>query len=257
MSFIKRSSIYRKYFLPGFVFQSVVIAGGYGTGRELVEFFMMNGALGGLLGMLLVAMVVWSIVAAATFEFARRFTAFEYRAFFKRLLGRGWVAFEILYAVFLLIVLAVVAAAAGTILQQLFGWPYLVGVIGIMVAIGLVVFGGTETIESVMTVWSLVLYMIYAALVVWGFARYGGEITASITSGAIQSGWIVDGVKYAAYNLAVIPAILFVVHHMETRKEAVTAGLLAGPIAMIPALVLYLAMVGLQPGILDQPVPTN
>ena len=43
---------FKKYFLPGFVFQSMVIGGGYGTGRELVEFFLRYGPLGGLLGML-------------------------------------------------------------------------------------------------------------------------------------------------------------------------------------------------------------
>ena len=34
---------FQRYLLPGFVFQSGVIAGGYGTGRELVEFFLPYG----------------------------------------------------------------------------------------------------------------------------------------------------------------------------------------------------------------------
>ena len=38
MSFLK-SATFKKYLLPGFVFQSVTIGGGYGTGRELVEYF--------------------------------------------------------------------------------------------------------------------------------------------------------------------------------------------------------------------------
>ena len=37
------SGFFKKYLLPGFVFQSIVIGGGYGTGRELVEFFMTTG----------------------------------------------------------------------------------------------------------------------------------------------------------------------------------------------------------------------
>ena len=45
MNFVK-SDTFKKYFVPGIVFQSVVIAGGYGTGRELVEFFMKFGTLG-------------------------------------------------------------------------------------------------------------------------------------------------------------------------------------------------------------------
>lgn len=41
-------SLFRKYFLPGLVFQGVLIAGGYGTGRELVEYFMKYGTKGGI-----------------------------------------------------------------------------------------------------------------------------------------------------------------------------------------------------------------
>ena len=48
---ILTSKRFQKYFVPGIVFQSCVIAGGYGTGRELVEYFMGYGPKGGLLGM--------------------------------------------------------------------------------------------------------------------------------------------------------------------------------------------------------------
>ena len=40
---ILTSKRFQKYFVPGIVFQSCVIAGGYGTGRELVEYFMGYG----------------------------------------------------------------------------------------------------------------------------------------------------------------------------------------------------------------------
>ena len=50
----------KRYLLPGFIFQSVVIAGGYGTGRELAEFFLPYGPKGGLLAMMLVSMTFWS-----------------------------------------------------------------------------------------------------------------------------------------------------------------------------------------------------
>jgi uncharacterized membrane protein YkvI len=69
MSFLN-TSFFKKYLLPGFVFQSVLIGGGYGTGRELVEYFLSYGPLGGLLGMLLVSTVMWSLLLAVTFEFS-------------------------------------------------------------------------------------------------------------------------------------------------------------------------------------------
>ena len=43
---ILTSKKFQKYFVPGIVFQSCVIAGGYGTGRELVEYFMGYGPAG-------------------------------------------------------------------------------------------------------------------------------------------------------------------------------------------------------------------
>jgi uncharacterized membrane protein YkvI len=84
-----KASFFRRYLLLGFVFQSIIIAGGYGTGRELVEFFLKYSPLGGLLGMILVAIVVMSLVSAASFEFARVFRCHDYRSFFIQLLGRA------------------------------------------------------------------------------------------------------------------------------------------------------------------------
>ena len=40
-------STFKRLFLPGLVFQSISVAGGYGTGRELAEFFLQYGPVGG------------------------------------------------------------------------------------------------------------------------------------------------------------------------------------------------------------------
>ncbi len=248
---------FRKYLLPGFVFQSVVIAGGYGTGREIVEFFLSHGPAAGLLAMLLVSMVIWSVVSAVSFEFARRFRTYEYRSFFRRLLGRGWLSFEVTYIVFLFLVLAVIAAAAGSILEETFGLPYSLGVLAIMLAVGVLLFHGSAVIERTLAAWSIVLYAVYAVLFVWSFVRFGEQISTGLGAHPVQSGWAVSGLKYAAYNLATIPVVLFVVRHIETRREAVGAGLLAGVIGILPALLFYLAMVAHYPDILDRPVPAN
>ena len=73
------SKFYRKYLLPGFVFQSVVIAGGYGTGRELIEYFLSHGPLGGIYGMV-VTVLVWGLVLAVTYDFVRVFKTYDYRS---------------------------------------------------------------------------------------------------------------------------------------------------------------------------------
>jgi uncharacterized membrane protein YkvI len=247
---------FRRWLLPGFVFQSVVIAGGYGTGRELVEFFLSRGPVTGLAAMA-VATVIWSLVCAVSFELARTLGARDYRTFFRGLLGRGWFLYELGYMPFLMLVLAVIAAAAGSILHDTFGLPYAVGVVAMMAAVGTLVFYGNEIIERFLAAWSMLLYAVYAVFFVWAYLRFGPSITAALGGEPEIEGALLGGVEYAAYNLALIPAIAFCTRHARHRRDAVKAGLLAGPIAMVPALLFYLAMVSQHPGIIDETVPVN
>ena len=253
---MSKPSLFRRYFLPGFVFQSVVIAGGYGTGRELVEFFLTQGPLGALAAVAM-GTLVFSAVAMATFEFARLNRAYDYRRFFKKLLGPGWVVFEISYLILMVLVLAVVAAASGAILEETFGLPYWMGVVGIMLAVGLLAFGGSGIIERVFSAWSLVLYGTYVVFFAWCFKDFGRDIVANLGAAPLGTGWAWSGLRYAGYNLAIIPACFSVLRGHDNRRDTLVAGALTGPIAMIPALLFVVAMIGEYPAILDQRVPSN
>ena len=61
---------FRVYIVPGAVVQSVMVGGGYGTGRETVEYFTNFGFLGGAMGMG-VAFLLIALVISLTFEFSR------------------------------------------------------------------------------------------------------------------------------------------------------------------------------------------
>lgn len=249
------SSFFKKYLLPGFVFQSVTIGGGYGTGRELVEYFLNHGPLGGLLGMILVTTVMWSVLLAVTFEFSRTFRAFDYRTFFQRLLGPLWFVFEIIYFILLFLVLAVIGSAAGILLEANFGIPYILGVILMLAGVGFLTFKGSGVIENFLSIWSILLYSIYITFVIVALVKFGPAIKSNFTAGIIKPGWALGGFKYALYNLGIIPAVLFCLKHIETRKEAVTAGLLGGPITIIPGLLFYIAVVGFYPSVLPEEIP--
>src|SRR5690554_6042654 len=90
------SSRFQRFLLPGLAFKAVVIGGGYATGRELVEFFLDSGPLGGIAGLLLATMI-WSLVCTVAFLFARATSSYDYRSFFGELLGRFWWVFEVCY----------------------------------------------------------------------------------------------------------------------------------------------------------------
>jgi len=249
------SAVFRKYLLPGFVFQSVVIAGGYGTGRELVEYFLNFGPLGGLLGMFLVTTVLWSVILAITFEFSRKFQAYDYRTFFMKLIGRFWFLFEIIYFYCLFLVLAVIGSAAGILLRDNFGLPYLAGVGIMLAAIGLLTFKGRGWIEKFLSSWSIILYLVYATFLVVAFLQFGPEIKRNLTSAVIFPKWALGGFKYALYNMGVIPAVFFCLPHIKTRKEAISAGLIGGVIGIFPGFLFYIAVLGQYPIVLPEEVP--
>lgn len=250
------NTAFQRIWLPGFLFQSVIIGGGYATGRELVEFFLTAGPLGGLLGMTTAALG-FSLITAISFEVARRFHSYNYRSFFQRLLGRGWFLFEIAYLILAVLVLAVIGAAAGEIVKQHLGMAGTVGTVSLMVLIGVLVFWGTALIERVFAGWSFVLYATYAVIVLAVLFQHGDRLPAAF---AVESGgwsWLGGSLKYVGYSMAVVPMILFCARHMETRKDALLAGALSGPIAMLPAALFYLAMVTSYPQILQEPVPAD
>ena len=235
----KRS--WTRYLVPGFIFQSVVIGGGYGTGAEIAQYFGVKGLQGGLLGML-VTLVVWSVLCAVTFEFVRTFRTFEYNTMMGKLLGKAGILYEICYIVLLLIVLGVVNATAGSMVADLTGLSSWVGIAALSVGIILLIVKGTEAIEKVLSVWSIVLYIVYAVFMIAVFMKFGSSVSAEWAKGEVGSGWFVSGMQYAFYNLGIVPALLYTMRDVDNRKDAVVSGLIAGAIGIIPAVLLLLVM---------------
>ena len=73
----------------------------------------------------------------------------------------------------------------------------------------------------------------------------------------MSSGWLAGGVKYSFYNLGIIPALLYTIRDTKTRKESVFQGLLDGIIAIIPAILLIIALEEGIPTTLEETVPVN
>lgn len=252
----RQGSWFQRILLPGFVFKGVVIGGGYATGRELVEFFFASGPVGALYGILL-ATLIWSIVCAVSFLFAQAVRGYDYRSFFKQLLGPGWMIFEFAYLALIILIIAVIAAAAGTTGASLLGWPGWVGTAILMAAIVGVCTFGSRGVERMFRVSSLILYAIYFLFVVIAFSFFGDRTLANFASPAPTDGWAAGGLFYASYNVVGVIAVLPFLVHQRTRRDAVVSGLLAGPLAMLPGLLFFLAMIAFYPEIGDEALPSN
>ena len=249
-------SAYKAYLLPGFVFQSIVVGGGYGTGRELVEFFLREGPAPGYLGMV-VAMLIWGIILALGFELARVGRNYDYRTFSKALLGRGWVAVDVLAILSMILTVAVIGSASGELLHEMSGAAPIVGTLLAVAVIVLLVFWGSTLIERVFSVWSFLPYGFYLLMIVLVLQTQSAEIVRNAVIWDPDAQWFLGGVRYAGYNLAGLSVMLFVVRHIKTRRQAVTAGFLAGGIAMFPGILIYTALLAFYPSILEESIPAN
>ena len=250
-------SAFQRFVLPGLAFKAVVIGGGYATGREIAEFFVPAGPWGGLAAMA-VATAIWCVVCSVTFVFARRLRERDYRSFFRALLGPAWPVFEIAYMLFVVLILAVFGAAAGAIGAATFGVPPVVGTLCLMAAIALAVAFGNRSVERVFTWVSVLLYGVYAAFVVFALTAFGPLISQTFASAdGLNEGWLAGGLTYAGYNIVGAVVILPVTRHLTSDRDAVVAGLTAGPLAMLPAFLFFICMCAFVPAIAGEALPSD
>lgn len=254
-------SAFQRFVLPGLAFKAVVIGGGYATGREIAEFFLPAGPWGGLASMA-VATVIWCVVCAVTFVFARRLRERDYRSFFRALLGRAWPAFEIAYLLFVVLILAVFGAAAGAIASATLGVPPIAGTLCLMVAIAIATAFGNQSVERVFTWVSILLYGVYAAFVVFALTAFGDQILQTFAvpdggTGGWNDGWLIGGLTYAGYNIIGAVVILPVTRHLTCDRDAVIAGIAAGPLAMLPAFLFFICMCAFVPAIAGEALPSD
>ena len=250
-------SWFQRFLLPGFALKAVIIGGGYATGRELAEYFAPAGPWGGLAAMLL-ATVVWSIIAALTFALARKLGAYDYRAFFQGLLGRAWVIFEAAYIIFVVLILAVFGAAAGAIGAATFGWPEWAGSVLLAGSIIAVTTWGTGVVEEMFKYVSILLYTVYGLFLILALSSFGGLIADGFANAPPPSGnWMAGGMTYASYNIVGAVVILPVLRHFTSQRDAVAAGLIAGPLTMLPAILFFVAMMAFYPSIGNETLPSD
>lgn len=251
-----RPSFFQRFLLPGLAFKALVIGGGYATGREIAEFFLPSGPWGGIAAILL-ATILFSLGCALTFLFARATASLDYQSFFKSLLGPGWVAWEIVYLAFVVLILAVYGAAAGAIGEALFGLPALAGTLALMAGITLFVMYGNKSVERLFEWVSYLLYGVYALFFILAFTTFGDRIAAAFATPAPSDGWALSGATYFSYNILGAIVVLPVVRHMTSNRDAVIAGAICGPLTMLPALLFFLAAVAFYPGIMSETLPSD
>jgi len=238
--------------LPAIILQSVLIGGGYASGREVVQY----GARFGSAGLLAVVAIFigFTVMAILVFELSRLFGTYDYKSYMQTIIWKGWPLFDVLFVVMATIVIAVMASAAGSIMEDTVGIPYMVGIVGIILVVGALTYFGASVIERFKTAGTAFLYVAYVVFGVLVLSAVWGDVVSvfsaadtSYVDDASQGAVLQSGILYVGYNLAIFPAVFFALHRQETRKETVLSGLLAGTMMTLPFLLTYLCLLGFYP----------
>lgn len=245
---------WRIYVVPGAVFQSLMIGGGYGTGREVVEYFSRFGLLGGVLGLSLV-MICFAILLSVSFELARVCRAYDYRQFFRQLLGKGWIAFEIVYLAMFALVLAVVAAASGQMVEEHTSLSATTGVSLLLATVVVLSFYGRVWVMRVLAYKAVILSVAFGIFLTAILLRWGDRVSIEWGRHEIVDGWAMAALRYTMYSSVTIPVLLFATRSIEEPRQALISGIAASVFGILPAVLLHLSFGAAYPSILTQSIP--
>lgn len=244
MQKIPYSSRFSVYLLPAIIAQSMIMGGGYSTGREIVQYAARFGPVGWLA--VLVIFLGFAVLSALAFEVARLGKAYDYKSWGKQLIGPLWPVYDLLTITMLLLVIAVMSAAIGAILRDTVGLPYNVGLLIAVIFVAVLAWKGTAFMETFKTIGSVALYIAYVAfsIVVLTTVEAPQPLAPSTAStGSV----LVSALQYVGYNLATFPAVLFCLHRQTTRRETIGGGFVSGLAMTVPFALTFLCLMRFWP----------
>jgi uncharacterized membrane protein YkvI len=236
-----------------------LIGGGFATGREIIEYGGKFGNAGWISG--LAIYTGFTTLAFLSFEACRRWKVYDYKSLLSRMLGKGWVAYELCYLMLSVLTIAVMASAAGEILKDTFGLDAWVGVVLIVIVVGMLNYGGEEIIARMETIGTIALFGAYLWFSSTVFNADGSSVVDAFTrprEEGVQLWAVVwTGILYVGYNLGVYPASFFTIRTLQSTKESLAAALVAGILMTLPWFLTYFSFMAYYPdvAIMDAPVP--
>ncbi len=227
------------YVVTPAVYAAVIMGGGYGTGREVVEYFSRFGAGPGLLAIASSALAFF-LILFSSFEVVRRTNQHDYRSFFKVILGRFWWLYEVLYPLLFILVIGVISASVVEISQDRLSLPPAMSLSSLLAAVLIMTLIGKRFIEGFLTAWTGFMYCVFAVFlwVMWP-DTLDLSLQSSVSSSVID--WLGSGLLYAGYNAAIFPVLLYAVRGLQTVQQSAKVAALTSAAICLPAVLFHLS----------------
>lgn len=228
----------KQKFLIAMAYMSVVIGGGFASGREVIEFFTGYGVWG--IGGSLVAAFLFAFIGMQIAQISSRMHAKSHNQVLERLFGSvGGALVDYILIFFLYGVGVIMLAAAGSTLEQQFAWSTLTGSIVMSVLVILTLCLNLKSIIYLISLAIPFLLLVIMSIMVYSVFTgnfdvanqntHAAQFTVINLLGWTVPSWLVSGVLYAAFNVGVGFPMLAVIGGM-TKSESVAGqgGILGG-----------------------------
>lgn len=231
------------------VYVGTIIGAGYASGQEILQFFTGYGWWG-ILGSI-VTMVLYPVLGYYLVVLGRRVQAWSHKSVIYHICGKylGSVI-DILLAFFLFGVGVIMVAGAGSLVQQQFGIPPVVGYALMTVLVILALLLSLRRVLDVIS--SLAPFAFVLILALAGYAVFTAD-TAGVDLEAVAAtqeqlaspNWLLSAFLHVSFNVAITVSILAIIgaterNYKAAKRGVVLGGILLGAIALIINLALYL-----------------
>lgn len=243
-------------------FVGAVVGAGFASGHEALTFFNTYG-IWGLIGIGIVT-VGFVSMGACNFTLAQTTAHGSYRHILEITCGtKGARYYDVIVTCFLLAGVGVMLAGAGSLATQQWGLPFLVGVLGTALVVGLSAYvgiGGVLWVNAVL-VPGIILFTMSLGII--GLVRLWPSLTEvgidafwkALPSPLVPKWWMA-AFTYLSYNsLLGIAACIPLAASLSNRKSALWGGVLGGMLLGLLILANTLAIWGAGSAAVDNPVP--
>ncbi|HHX10328.1 MAG TPA: hypothetical protein GX729_02995 [Firmicutes bacterium] len=233
-----------------------VVGAGFASGQEVLQFFGMFGPLG--IPGVIVAVAGFFLFGFACIEIGRETGASSHKPVFIEATGKAlYPLLDLVTAFFLFGALSAMISGTGSILNQEFGLPWIVGASAMAIATFITVLTGlrgiTYAIGSVVPFLLAGVFLISAKVILTNGLHMG--LPPPDYKPPVGH-WAVSAFNYVSYNILMAAPVLSAIGGiLDTKKQAFTIAALGALGLGAGLLLVYLTIVSSLPGIAGFEIP--
>ena len=222
-----------KVFKIASVYTGVILGAGFASGKEIINFFVSYGYMG-LFGLLLSG-IIFSLVGWAVMHICVTHNIKSYSDFIDKTMGKYFGrAMEVLVMVFLMVLFCTMLAAAGSAIQQVFGFHYTVAVVLMGAFCFVILLFDVDGVVKInlLLVPVLVIGGIFIGLYSFFNEASLNEISQDFLSETKSGSWVKGALLYASYNIITAVTVLCGLNQVGVNKSMAKWGSIFGGTAM-------------------------